>query len=270
MKKYFLYTTGAIGVALVIGLGGIIGREVLWPISDLEFSKEVDDTFQRKPIYRIKKTEFPEWYDRYIDEVVRRLQNGANEADIRDYTRKEFVAFRRIYAASALQASPEKLDSLLNTHLAIIRQLEKSSSAACAEDVIHGQIKSQHLLRILEEPTVAQAYQSNAINVLEAIVDGRTQHFEYGKPTVADNRLLTAHLSERGWSEADLKLVADRAALAAAPNDKACSLVRRYYEALATIEPSSTRSRLIVSIFGPLLPTRTARAALLSNLISFS
>ena len=90
----------------------------------------IDRNLQKSQLWRVIKTEFPDWYQERVQEISK-LSNTASETDLSKHLINKLVALRREHAKHALSSSAEHLQSIAGAFLANLKSLAGHSTDAC-------------------------------------------------------------------------------------------------------------------------------------------
>ena len=215
-------------------------------------AETVDDAFQRLPIWRHIKSEFPEWYAERVQEAVKLASENRSETAIAKHLAEAVVALRRKHAEQALTASPERLKFVATAFLDNLQALAKQNVDTCYGFISQGETYPA-VLEMLQKQTGNEALQKQVIAVFEAISDGRKTPQSYLPPRKADYDALATELTARGWSEADLRTFSDPRALGKASPQQVCRMVQDWFAAQIAIKDPASQLRLLVESLRPVV-----------------
>jgi hypothetical protein len=212
----------------------------------------VDKELQASLLWQVIKREFPEWYVARVRETV---QLKAEQKDPSEIVRQQMAALvklRRQHLNDALSANLPSLAAVATAFHDSLVQLQKQSTAACFGFVSQGEL-SPAVLALMDQPAHRQHIDTLMAAIFTAIADGRKSPRVYPPPKQIDYKLLTAELSRRGWSDADLQLFSNAQELAKAKPEKVCSMVRDWFAAQLAVTDVESQIRLLAEALRPLI-----------------
>ena len=212
----------------------------------------VDESFQRVPIWRHIKQEFPEWYAERVKETAKLASEKRGDEAVAKHLAEAIVSLRRKHAEQALTASPERLKFVASAFLDNLQALSKQNVDTCYGFISQGETYPP-ILEMLHRPDVNAGLQKQIVAVFEAIADGRKAPQNYLPPRKADYDLLAAELSARGWSENDLRVFSDPRALGRASPQEVCRMVQDWFAAQIAIKDPASQLRLLVESLRPVV-----------------
>ena len=215
-------------------------------------AETVDDAFQRLPIWRHIKLEFPEWYAERVQEAVKFASENRSETVITKHLAEAVVSLRRKHAEQALTASPERLKFVATAFLDNLQALAKQNVETCYGFISQGETYPA-VLEMLQKQSGSEPLQKQVIAVFEAISDGRKTPQSYLPPRKADYDALAAELTARGWTEADLRTFSDPRALGKASPQQVCKMVQDWFAAQIAIKDPAAQLRLLVESLRPVV-----------------
>jgi len=214
---------------------------------------EVDSSLQKAPLWRIIKTEFPDWYaDRVKDTAARLAGEQKDEKGVPQYLAEAMVSLRRQHVNDALSASPPRLREVASTFLDNLGRLSNHSVEACYVFISRGETSPQ-IVELMRESDYAPRLQHQVVSVFEAIAEGRKAPRASSAPRREDYDALAAQLAQRGWSPADLQLFSDARQLSRAPPQKVCQMVQDWFAAQLAIKDEEVQMRLLVEALKPVV-----------------
>ena len=86
-----------------------------------------------------------------------------------------------------------------------------------------------------------------------SIAASRKGTHRYAEPSKADFDVLSQELRKRGWSQGDLRLFSDPAALSKAPHEKVCGLVLEWFETQLSLPDGPQKMRLLTASLNPVV-----------------
>jgi hypothetical protein len=204
----------------------------------------VDSALQSSPFWSYAKSEFPQWYaDRLRDVGDLKAANQPDTAIDRKLV-EAIVVMRRQNASNALSASPAHLKDIAETFVANLSALQSQSVDACYEFIEKGEM-TPAAAALVQKPAEGAPLHAQLRAVFTAVVDGQKSPVTRSAPQPADYNLLAAELGTIGWSQADIQLFADPKALAAAPRDRVCKMVKEWFQAHLAVKDEPARERLL-------------------------
>jgi hypothetical protein len=212
----------------------------------------VDQSFQRAELWRLLKTEFPDWYQQRVLETARQKSEGKSDKDIAQQLAEQLVALRRKHVADALAASPQHLKSVASSFLDNLERLSKHSIDACYGFISQGETSPLIVeLTRASEHTPSLQHQSAAI--FAAIAEGRRTPAKHPPPTRDDYDKLAIQLAKRGWSPVDLQLFSDARSLARATPERVCKMVQDWFAAQLAVGDEEVQVRLLIEALKPVV-----------------
>jgi hypothetical protein len=204
----------------------------------------IDTALQASPFWSFAKAEFPQWYADRVREVGE--MKAANQPDTAIDTKlvEQIVVLRRQNASKALAASPAKLKDIAEAFVANLNDMQSQSVDVCYEFIEKGEL-TPAAAALVQKPAEGAALHAQLRAVLAAVVEGQQNPVTHTQPQPADYNLLAAELGTIGWSQADIQLFADPKALAAAPRDQVCKMVKDWFTAHLAVKDDPARERLL-------------------------
>ena len=212
----------------------------------------VDDSFQRTPIWRHIKAEFPEWYADRVSETAKLSAEKRGDTVIAKHLAEAVVALRRKHADQALTASPDRLRFVAAAFVDNLQALAKQNVDICYGFISQGETYPA-VLEMLQKQGTNEPLQKQVIAVFEAISDGRKSPQSYLPPRKTDYDALAAELTARGWSQADLQTFSDPRALGRASPQQVCKMVQDWFTAQISIKDPAAQLRLLVESLRPVV-----------------
>ena len=212
----------------------------------------VDDSFQRTPIWRHIKAEFPEWYADRVSETAKLSAEKRGDTVIAKHLAEAVVALRRKHADQALTASPDRLRFVAAAFVDNLQALAKQNVDTCYGFISQGETYPA-VLEMLQKQGTNEPLQKQVIAVFEAISDGRKSPQSYLPPRKTDYDALAAELTARGWSQADLQTFSDPRALGRASPQQVCKMVQDWFTAQISIKDPAAQLRLLVESLRPVV-----------------
>lgn len=224
------------------------------PVPQIKAGAEeaADKNLQASLLWQVLKREFPDWYVARVQETA---QLKANRKDAAEITRQQMAALvklRRQHLNDALSATLPRLSAVATAFHDSLVLLSKHSSAACFEFVSQGEL-APTVIALMDQPAHRQHIDTLMASIFMAVADGRKSPRVYPPPKQADYQLLTAELTKRGWSEADLQLFSNAQELSKTKPDKVCSMVRDWFAAQLAVADVQAQLRLLAEALKPLI-----------------
>lgn len=211
----------------------------------------IDQNLQKSQLWRVVKSEFPDWYGERVKEISE-LSNSASETDLSKHLIGKLVALRRNNAKHALASSTEDLQSIAEAFLTNLKSLAGHSTEACYTFISKGET-SPSVIALFPKPGYGDAIEGQIAAVFRAVASGRKSPVERAKAGKADYDALAAELTKLGWSKADLGLFANPQALAKAPPEQVCKMVQDWFTAHVSISDKAVQDRLLVETLRPVV-----------------
>lgn len=209
-----------------------------------EAPNAIDTALQASPFWSFAKSEFPQWYADRVREIGEMKQANESDAAIDRKLAEQIVALRRQNASNALAASPARLKEIAEAFVANLNAMQSQSVDACYEFIEKGEL-TPTAVALVQKPAEGAPFHAQLHAVLVAVVEGQKTPVTRTQPLPADYNLLAAELGTLGWSQADIQLFADPKALAAAPRDRVCKMVKDWFTAHLAVKDDPARERLL-------------------------
>jgi hypothetical protein len=209
-----------------------------------ETTNAIDAALQASPFWSYAKAEFPQWYADRVREIGEMKQANEPDAAIDRKLAEQIVALRRQNASNALASSPARLTEIAEAFVVNLSAMQSQSVDACYEFIEKGEL-TPTAVALVQKPAEGAALHAQLRAVLAAVVDGQKTPVTRTQPLPADYNLLAAELGTIGWSQADIQLFADPKALAAAPRDRVCKMVKDWFTAHLAVKDDPARERLL-------------------------
>lgn len=224
------------------------------PVPQIKAGAEeaVDKELQASLLWQVMKTEFPEWYVARVQETTQLKASRKDAAEIARQQMTALVKLRREHLNDALSATLPRLSAVATAFHDSLVQLTKQSTAACFGFVSQGEL-SPPVMALLDQPAQRQHIDSLMASIFMAIADGRKSPRVYPPPKQGDYQVLTAQLSKRGWSDADLQLFSNAQELSKTKPEKVCSMVRDWFAAQLEVTDVQSQTRLLAEALKPLI-----------------
>jgi hypothetical protein len=212
----------------------------------------IDANLQKTPLWVLLKTEFPEWYQERVQQIGQLNAANAAEPDINVKLLEAIVALRRQNADKALAAPAARLQEIASAFISNLTALQSQSVDACYGFISKGET-TPVAATLLPDPARGAALHAQLKAVFTAVAEGRSQPMQRTAPQKSDYDLLAAELGTIGWSQADIQLFADPKALAEAPRDRVCKMVRDWFAAHLSVKDSAAQERLLYETLRPVV-----------------
>ncbi|MGE5266569.1 MAG: hypothetical protein ACM3L9_04300 [Deltaproteobacteria bacterium] len=209
-----------------------------------EAPSAIDTALQASPFWSYAKAEFPQWYADRVREIGEMKQANEPDAAIDRKLAEQIVALRRQNASNALASSPARLTEIAEAFVANLNAMQSQSVDACYEFIEKGEL-TPAAVALVQKPAEGAPLHAQLRAVLAAVVEGQKTPVTRTQPLPADYNLLAAELGTIGWSQADIQLFADPKALAAAPRDRVCKMVKDWFTAHLAVKDDPARERLL-------------------------
>ena len=214
--------------------------------------KVVDETFQRAELWRLLKTEFPDWYQERVLETARQKSEGKSDNEIAQHIAEQLVALRRKHVSDALAASPQNLKSVASSFLDNLERLSKHSVDACYGFISQGET-SPLIVELTRTSEHRPSLQQQSAAIFTAIAEGRRTPVQHSAPTRDDYDKLAIQLAKRGWSPLDLQLFSDARSLARATPERVCKMVQDWFAAQLAVDDEAVQVRLLIEALKPVV-----------------
>ena len=239
--------------AVVPGVAAPVGAIEAAPLGGFGNSAaSIDQTLQKSDLWRLLKRDFPDWYQARLQESVEAALAGKGDTVITEQMAKALVVLRRQNAEHALSAGIPRLKALAGTFARTLTKLNNVSVDACYGFISRGEA-SPEIVKLMQSPQHTALVQGMLLAVFEAIAEGRRTPRVYPPPRQTDYSALTAELTLRGWTPADMQLFSDERMLAKAPPDRVCQMVQQWFEAQLGMKDADAQLRLLVDALKPVV-----------------
>ena len=212
----------------------------------------VDQSLQRAELWRLLKTEFPDWYLQRVLETARQKSEGKPDKEIAQQLAEQLVALRRKHVADALAASPQHLKTVASSFLDNLERLSKHSIDACYGFISQGET-SPLIVELTRASEHRPALQQQSAAIFAAIAEGRRTPAKHPPPTRDDYDKLAIQLAKRGWSPIDLQLFSDARSLARATPERVCKMVQDWFAAQLAVGDEEVQVRLLIEALKPVV-----------------
>jgi hypothetical protein len=214
------------------------------PVAGGTEANDIDTALQVSPFWSYAKVEFPQWYADRLRDVGDMKAANQPDASIDRKLVEAIVIMRRQNASKALAASPARLKEIAEAFVANLGALQSQSVDACYEFIEKGEM-TPAAAAVVQKPVEGPALHAQLRAVFSAVVEGGQSPVTRAAPQPTDYNLLAAELGTIGWSQADIQLFADPKALAAAPRDRVCKMVKDWFSAHLSVKDEPARERLL-------------------------
>jgi hypothetical protein len=213
---------------------------------------DVDKSFQRSALWRLLKTEFPDWYQQRVLDTASQKSQGKSDKEIAQQLADQLVQLRRKHVADALAASPQNLKSVASSFLDNLERLSKHSIDACYGFISQGET-SPLIVELTRASEHRPALQHQSAAIFTAIAEGRRTPAKHAPPTRDDYDKLAIQLAKRGWSPIDLQLFSDARSLARATPERVCKMVQDWFAAQLAVDDEAVQVRLLIEALKPVV-----------------
>lgn len=213
---------------------------------------EVDVVFQRLALWKLVKSEFPEWYQDRVRDTVRMKGESKPDKAVAAHLAESLVALRRKHVADALAANPDRLKAIATSFLDNLGRLSKHSTDACYGFISQGETNPL-IVELTRASDYSDTLNAQALAIFTAIADGRRTPNKHKAASREDYDQLAAQLSKRGWSPADLQLFSDARALSRATPDRVCKMVQDWFAAQLAVNDDAVQLRLLIEALKPVV-----------------
>jgi hypothetical protein len=196
--------------------------------------------------------EFPAWTTKQLDNARAAAAAGQPQEAINGELVDAFVAFRRDNAALALLASPKSLEGVATAFVGSLKALTAKGPEGCYAFISSGE-GTDKLASVYFEPGIEEKIDAQMLAIMRAIVEAKSKPIERSPPKEEDFEKLSGELTERGWSDADLKLFSNPDALSRAKPEVVCRLVTEWFSAQTELADAEARDRLIAASLRPVI-----------------
>jgi hypothetical protein len=207
---------------------------------------------QRSAVWKLLKTEFPDWYGDRVRDTARLKSEGKADKAISQHLAEQLVALRRKHVTDALAASPQNLKSVATAFLENLERLSRHSVDACYGFISQGETNPL-IVELTQASEHTPSLQRQAAAIFTAIVEGRRTPAQHRQPTREDYDQLAMQLAKRGWSPLDLQLFSDARSLARAAPERVCRMVQDWFAAQLAVSDEEVQVRLLIEALKPVV-----------------
>lgn len=197
-------------------------------------------------------SQFPDWASEKKAAAAQLRSAGKSEDEVLTYLINSIVDWRRQNADKVLAASPEHLRTLAKSFVANLKFLVEQDVQACYGFISKGEI-SPAVLPLFKDANQAGILGAQTEAIVAAAQNGGSTQTAYNAPQSSDFTDLAALLKGRGWSDADLKMFSDPAALSSAPAGKVCKLVTEWFDTQLAMPAGDKQMRLLATSLQPVV-----------------
>lgn len=215
-------------------------------------AQEIDAGFQRAPLWKLVKREFPAWYAQRVDETAKLRIDKKDDRAIAAHLTQSLIQLRRSNAESALAASPQRLRFIASAFVENLASLAKHSTDACYGFISQGE-GSPLIIELMRASPQTASLQAQFAAILEAVVEGRKAPQKHAQPQREDYDILAQQLAQKGWGPADLQTFSDARALARAKPERVCQMVQDWFSAQLAVKDEAVQLRLLVEALKPVI-----------------
>lgn len=189
----------------------------------------------------------------YQEEAIEKLRaQGKSDEERLEFIVNAIVDWRRSNADKILSAPPQELRKLARSFVLNLEHLASQNVRACYGFISKGEL-SPVVLPLYNEPSHLRVLETQGQAFVSALRNHNDTHTEYPPPEPDDFNALAKMLLKRGWSEQDLKMFSDPAALSSAPAEKVCKLVTEWFDTQLQMPPSDQQMRLLATSLEPVV-----------------
>ena len=208
--------------------------------------------FLESKMWQTFEREYPDWARKKETSATKLRSEGKSSDEVLAYLVGSIVQWRRANADKVLTAPPDSLRSLAKTFVANLRLLVEKDVQACYGFISKGELSPQ-VLPLFKDKQVAPVLGTQTEAIIAAAQSAGSAQTTYLSPSPPDFNKLARLLIKRGWSEADLKMFSDPAALSSAPADKVCKLVTEWFDTQLQMPAGEQQMRLLATSLQPVV-----------------
>ncbi|MFM1815483.1 MAG: hypothetical protein RLZ98_2178 [Pseudomonadota bacterium] len=214
---------------------------------------EIDADLQSRALWKILKTDHPEWYAKTLTDIKGWRGAKKTEQAIAGDVAKSIVELRRVHSKSALAASSASFITIARAFAANLKALGAADSKVCYDFISFGE-GGPAVLSLLTNPNISEPLHRQLAAIFLAVRDGRQSPKAYGTAIKEDYDALGKRLTEKhGWTPVDLQVFSNPQLLSKAPPEKVCAMVQDWFTAQVNLEDEALRSRLLFESLRPLV-----------------
>ncbi|MEN2495153.1 MAG: hypothetical protein TECD_01071 [Hyphomicrobiaceae bacterium hypho_1] len=192
------------------------------------------------------------WARRQEKSLAKLRTNSKSEAERLKFAVKALVNWRRQNADKILTANPNHLRQLAKTFTNSLKYLANQNIKACYGFISQGEL-SPSVLKLYNNKTHL-AVLGEQVEAIVAAAKNKNLTLElYPEPNEDDFKTMTRLLNGRGWTQEDIDLFSNPAALSSAPEAKVCKLVTEWFEVQLNLSSSSSQIRLLAASLRPVI-----------------
>ncbi|HFB2048503.1 MAG: DUF4339 domain-containing protein [Hyphomicrobiaceae bacterium] len=178
--------------------------------------------------------------------------NGRPELERLEFVVSALVSWRRRNADKILTTEPYYLRQIAQTFADNLRYLQNQDVKACYGFISQGEL-SPSVLTLYNNATHLTVLGAQ-IEAIIAAAENRGQNSEsYSEPSEDDFKVMTKLLSNRGWTQGDVNLFSNPAALSVAPEATVCRLVSEWFEVQLQVSSTDRQMRLLAASLSPVI-----------------
>ncbi|MGI9409675.1 MAG: GYF domain-containing protein [Hyphomicrobiaceae bacterium] len=208
--------------------------------------------FLNSKMWQTFEREYPDWARKHETSASKLSSEGKSSDEVLAYLVGSVVQWRRANADKVLTAPPDNLRSLAKTFVANLRLLVQKDVQACYGFISKGELSPQ-VLPLFKDKQVAPVLGTQTEAIIAAAQSAGSAQTTYLSPSPPDFNKLARLLIKRGWTEADLKMFSDPAALSSAPADKVCKLVTEWFDTQLQMPAGEQQMRLLATSLQPVV-----------------
>jgi uncharacterized protein DUF4339 len=222
------------------------------PVASAAAIADIDSRLQQAELWQFIKAKHNGWYQSVLTEAGKIPLGDDFDQNLSKLLIKQFVAFRRKNAESALAASTGGLKNMANSFLTNLKDLSGRDAKACYTFISKGE-SSPAIIEIMKTPETSAPIHGQMLSIFKAVAEGSEAPTSHPAPEKKDYEALTKQLMKIGWSKEDIQLFASPAALSKAEPAKVCQMVQDWFQAHLGLEDPDTQERLLFETLRPVV-----------------
>ena len=202
--------------------------------------------------WRALRSYDPEWVNLQEGSIEKLKVQGKSDDERLEFIVNAIVDWRRSNADKILSAPPQELRKLARSFVLNLQHLASQNVRACYGFISKGEL-SPIVLPLYNEPSHLRVLETQGQAFVSALRNHSDTNTQYPQPRPNDFNALAQMLLKRGWSETDLEMFSDAAALSSAPAEKVCKLVTEWFDTQLQMQPSDQQMRLLATSLEPVV-----------------
>ena len=202
--------------------------------------------------WRALRSYDPEWVNLQEGSIEKLKVQGKSDDERLEFIVNAIVDWRRSNADKILSAPPQELRKLARSFVLNLQHLASQNVRACYGFISKGEL-SPIVLPLYNEPSHLRVLETQGQAFVSALRNHSDTNTQYPQPGPNDFNALAQMLLKRGWSETDLEMFSDAAALSSAPAEKVCKLVTEWFDTQLQMQPSDQQMRLLATSLEPVV-----------------